>query len=63
MQSLLYKRPSTWNKLPNILKTTKILNCFKHDIKKHFLWKLSDTEVDIYRHFQTKTLTVTAEPG
>ena len=48
MQSLLYVGPSTWNKLPNNLKTATSVNCFKHDIKKYFLKKLSETEADIY---------------
>ena len=48
MQSLSYIGPSTWNKLPNNLKTTNNVNCFKHNIKKYSLKKLSDTEADIY---------------
>ena len=48
MQSLSYVGPSTWNKLPNNLKTATSVNCFKHDIKKYFLKKLSETEADIY---------------
>ena len=31
-------------KLPNNLKTAISVNCFKHDIKKHFLKKLGETE-------------------
>ena len=50
MQSLLYIGPSTWNKFPNNLKTATSINCFKHDIKKYFLKKLSETEVDIYSY-------------
>ena len=50
MQSLSYVGPSTWNKLPNNLKTTISVNCFKHDIKKHFLKKLGETEGDIYSY-------------
>ena len=37
MQSLSYVGPSTWNKLPNNLKTTTNVNCFKHDIEKYFI--------------------------
>ena len=43
MQSLSYVGPSTWNKLPNNLKTTTSISCFKHGIKKYFLKKLSET--------------------
>ena len=50
MQSLSYIRPSTLNKLPNNLKTATSVNCFKHDIKKYFLKKLSETEADIYSY-------------
>ena len=50
MQSLSYVGPSTWNKLPNYLKTTTRVNCLKHDIKKYFLKKLVETEADIYRY-------------
>ena len=50
MQSLSYVGPNTWNKLPNNLKTTTSVNCFKHDIKKYFLKKLSETEADIYSY-------------
>ena len=37
MQSLSYVGPSTWNKLPNNLKTATSVNCLKHDIQKYFL--------------------------
>ena len=47
MQISCYLGPSAWNKLPNNLKTTTSVNCFKHDIKKCFLQKLSETEEDI----------------
>ena len=50
MQSLLYAVPSTWNKLPKNIKTTTSVSCFKHDIKKYFLKKLSETEADIYSY-------------
>ena len=50
MQRLSYVRPSTWNKLPNNLKTATSVNCFKHDIKKYFLKKLGETEADIYNY-------------
>ena len=50
MQILSYVGPSTWNKLPNNLKTTTSVNCFKHDIKKYFLKKLGKTEADIYSY-------------
>ena len=51
MQSLSYVGPSTWNKLPNNLKTATSVNCFfKHDIKKHFLKKLGETEADLYSY-------------
>ena len=46
MQSLSYIGP-TWNKLPNNLKTATSINSFKHNIKKYFLKKLSETEPDI----------------
>ena len=49
-QSLSYVGPSTWNKLPNNLKTASSVNCFKHNIKKYFLKKLGETEVDIYSY-------------
>ena len=48
MQSLLYVVSSAFKKLPNNLKTTTSINCFKHNIKKYFLKKLSETEADIY---------------
>ena len=50
MQSLSYVGPSTWNKLPNNLKTATSAYCFKHDIKKYFLKKLGETEADIYSY-------------
>ena len=50
MQSLSYVGSSAWNKLPSNLKTTTSVNCFKHDIKKYFLQKLSETEADIYSY-------------
>ena len=37
MYSLSDVGPSTWNKLPNDLKTTTNVNCFKEDIKKAFI--------------------------
>ena len=56
MQSLSYVGPSTWNKLPNNLKTATSVNYFKHDIEKYFLKKLSETEADIYSYLKEKTL-------
>ena len=50
MQSLSYVGPSTWNKLSDNIKTTTSVNCFKHNIKKYFLMKLSETGVDIYSY-------------
>ena len=50
MQSLSYVGPSTWNKLPNNLKTATSVKCFKHDIKKYFLKKLCETEAGIYSY-------------
>ena len=50
MQSLSCVGSSTWNKLPSNLKTTTSVNCFKHDIKKYFLQKLSETGADIYSY-------------
>ena len=50
MESLSYSGPSTWDKLPNNIKTAISVNCFKHKIKKYFYDKLSETEVDIYSH-------------
>ena len=47
MQSLSYVGSSAWNKLPNNLKTTTTVNCFKHEIKKYLLKKLPKTEADI----------------
>ena len=48
MQIVLYGGPSTWNKLLNNPKTATKVNCFKSDVKKYVLYKLSDTETDIY---------------
>ena len=39
-----------FNKLPNNLKITTSVNCFKHDIKKYFLKKLCETETYIYSY-------------
>ena len=50
MQNLSDVGRSTWNKLPNNLKTTTSVNCFKHDFKKYFLKKLSETEAVIYSY-------------
>ena len=50
IQSLSHLGPNTWNKLPNNLKTATSVNCFKHDIKKYCLKKLSETEMDSYRY-------------
>ena len=50
MESLSYVGPSTWNKLPNNLTTNTSINCFKHNIKKYFLKKLSETQSDIYSY-------------
>ena len=50
MQSLSNVGSSTWNKLPNNLKTATSAYCFKHDIKKYFLEKLGETEADIYSY-------------
>ena len=50
MQSSSYVKPSTWKKLGNNLKTATSVNCFKHDINKHVLMKLSKTEADIYSY-------------
>ena len=50
MQILSYVGPSTWNKLPNNLKSATSVNCFKHDVKKYFLKKLNETEADIYSY-------------
>ena len=50
MESLSYVGTSTWNKLPNNLKTNTSKNCFKHNIKKYLLKKLSETQADIYSH-------------
>ena len=47
MYSLSDVGPSTWNKLPNDLKATTNVNCFKEDIKKYFHKKLSDIEAYI----------------
>ena len=50
MQSLSYVGPSTWNKLPNNLKTATSVNCFKQEVKKYFPKKLRETEADIYSY-------------
>ena len=50
LQSLSYVGPSTWNNLPDNLKTTTNVNCFKHEIKKYFLKKLGENEADIYSY-------------
>ena len=56
MQSLSDVGPSNWNKLPNNLKTGTSIHCFKHDIKKHFLKKLSETEKISLVMLKEKTL-------
>ena len=56
MQSLSYVGPSTWNKLPNNLKTATYIKCVKHDIKKYFLKKSSETEADIVITIKEKKL-------
>ena len=48
MQSSLNVGPNTWNKLPDNLTTATTIDCFKHNIKKYSLKKLSDTAKDIY---------------
>ena len=53
MQSLSYIGPSTWNKLSNNLKTAASINCFKYDIKKYFLNKLSEI---LYNAFYVSSL-------
>ena len=50
MQSLSYVGPSTWNNLPNNLKTAASINCIKHNFKKYFVKKLGETEGDIYSY-------------
>ena len=50
MQSVSYVGPSTWYKLPNNLKTTTSINCFKHNIRIYFLKELGETEADIYSY-------------
>ena len=50
MRSLSYVGSSTWNKLPNNLKTAKSVNYFEHDIKKYFPKKLRETEADIHSY-------------
>ena len=50
MQWLLYVEPNTWNKLPINLKNATSINCFKHGIKKYFLKKLGENEVDTYSY-------------
>ena len=39
-----------FSKLPNNLKTATSVNCFKNNIKKQFLKKLGETEVDIFSY-------------
>ena len=56
MQSLSYVGRSTRNKLLNNLKNVTYVKCFKHDIKKYFLKKLSETEADIIVTTKEKTL-------
>ena len=60
MQSLSYVGPSTWNELPNNLKTPANINCLQQDIKKYFPKKLSETETVIYSYNYRKALRVTA---
>ena len=50
MQSLSHVGPSPWKELSKNLKNVTSVNCFKHDIKKYFLKKLSETEADIYSY-------------
>ena len=50
MQCLSYVGPITWNNFPNHLKNGTTVNCFKHDIRKCFLKKLSETEADIHSY-------------
>ena len=50
IQLLSHVGPSTWNKLPNNLKTATNVNCFTHGIQKYFLKTLSETEADIYSY-------------
>ena len=50
MQSLSHVGPSPWKELSKNLKNVTRVNCFKHDIKKYFLKKLSETEADIYSY-------------
>ena len=50
MQGLSYVGPSTWKKLPINLKIATSVNCFKYNIKKYFLKKLSETEANIYSY-------------
>ena len=45
MQNLSYVGLSTWNKLPNNVKTATNVNCFKQNIRKYFLKKLSETKL------------------
>ena len=47
INSLSYVGPSSWSKLSNNLRIAIIVNCFKKDIEKYFLKKLSKTEADI----------------
>ena len=42
IESLFYVGPGTWNKLPNNLKATTSVNCFKHSFNKYFFKKLSE---------------------
>ena len=60
MQSLLYLGPSTWNKLPNNLKTPTTINCFRYNIKKYFPKKLSETDRDIYSYASRENFRVRA---
>ena len=50
--ALSYITPTFWDKTPETLKSTKNLNTFKHNLKKHFLNELKNYSVSTYFHFQ-----------
>ena len=50
-KAVSYIAPSTWNSLPNEIKTTENLNTFKHRVKKCYLDQMKSVENNIYYNF------------
>ena len=40
---VVYTGPTIWRKTPDMLKQTKNLNTFKHNLKKHYLKELKNS--------------------